>query len=255
LGLGLAEAFLKAECKVMVNGRIEAAVDKTLTRLHAKYGHGRVLGCAADVTQASQVQRLWDAAATRFGAVDIWINNAGLSHLYQPLWLIPTDTVAHVLATNVLGTIHGSHVAAQGMLAQGGGQIYNVEGVQALGSHPHATTYGTTQAALHYFTRALAADAQGTPLIVGAISPGLVVTELWAAQYAGQPEQWEQAKQQINRLGDRVETVAPYLAEKILANARNGAHIAWLTPLKIFTRTLQAAFTKRDLFGESALHA
>jgi hypothetical protein len=61
---------------------------------------------------------------------------------------------------------------------------------------------------------------------------------------------WEQAKRILNILGDRVETVSPYLADKVLANDQAGARIAWLTFPKIMSRFLTARFRKRDIFAD-----
>ncbi len=251
IGLGLADAFLQLGCNVMLNGRLEAAVDKTLTLLHAKHGHGRVLGYAGDVTRVEQMEALWSAAHSRFGQVDIWINNAGISHVYQPVWKLPAEWMGAVVNTNLLGTMYGSQVALRGMLAQGFGHIYNMEGFGGDGRRaPGGALYGATQSALRYFTRSLSAEAQDTPVKVSTLSPGLVVTELWAGQYVGLTERWERAKRMVNLLGDRVETVAPYLAQKVLANDKNGARIVWLTPPKIMARFLIAGFNKRDLFSD-----
>ncbi len=67
-------------------------------------------------------------------------------------------------------------------------------------------------------------------------------------QYQDRPEEWDQAKRIFNILADQVETVAPWLAEKILANRKSGTKITWLTRPKIISRFLMAGLRKRDLF-------
>ncbi len=76
----------------------------------------------------------------------------------------------------------------------------------------------------------------------------MVATKLITKQYEGYPEEWERVKGIFNLLSDRVETVTPWLAKKILANNKNGVTIAWLTRRKLLKRFLLAPFHKRNVF-------
>ena len=60
---------------------------------------------------------------------------------------------------------------------------------------------------------------------------------------------WERAKRVFNILADRVETVAPWLAQKVLDNEKNGARFTWLPRHKVLGRFLSAPLRKRDLFN------
>jgi short-subunit dehydrogenase len=142
-------------------------------------------------------------------------------------------------------------VALTGMLEQGSGSLYNMEGLGSDGRKVEGlTVYGTTKHALRYLTDALIAEVEGTSLLVGALRPGMVVTDMLTKQYEEQPEEWERAKGIFNILADRVETVAPWFADQILANSKNGARFVWLGRFKAMGRFLTAPFSKRDLFSE-----
>jgi hypothetical protein len=78
----------------------------------------------------------------------------------------------------------------------------------------------------------------------------MVMTKLVTAQYDERPEDWERAKRIFNIIGDRVETVAPWLAQQVLENHKHGARIRWLSRGKLIGRFLTAPFRKRDLFEE-----
>jgi hypothetical protein len=69
-------------------------------------------------------------------------------------------------------------------------------------------------------------------------------------QYRNEPERWEEAKRIFEILADRVETVAPWIADRVLANKKNGARIQWLSRGKVMVRFLTAPFVRRDVFGE-----
>lgn len=251
IGFGLSDAFLKRGCCLTISGRSQEAVDRAVADLGARHGTDRLHGYPCDVTDFEQVQALWNAARQQWGRVDIWINNAGIAHAQTPLWRQPPEEIAAVVETNLIGAMYGAKVAMKGMLGQGSGSIYNMEGLGSGGRRVEGlTAYGTTKAALTYVTDAMVQEAKGTPLIVGAIRPGMVATDMLTQQYKEQPERWEEAKRIFNILADRVETVAPWIAERVLANTKNGARIQWLSRGKVMGRFLTAPFAKRSVFDE-----
>jgi NAD(P)-dependent dehydrogenase (short-subunit alcohol dehydrogenase family) len=249
IGLGLAEAFLALDCQVVVNGRSAPSVERTVGLLSSRFPPDHVLGFAGDVTEYDQMQALWDTAAGHFGRVDIWVNNAGIRNPTRKFWEQTPEMMRRVVETNLTGCMYGSQVALRGMLAQGSGGLYNMEGLGSDGRKiAGLVLYGTTKYGLHYLTQALAEEVQDTPVIVGSLSPGMVVTDMLVKDYEGRPEDWERAKRVFNILADRVEKVAPWLVEKILANSKNGMRIKYLTRGKIFLRFVTAPFSHRDLF-------
>lgn len=248
IGYGLADEFLKQGCAVVISGRAAAAVESAAGRLAASHDPQRVLGLPCDVTQFEQIQALWAAAVQRFGRVDVWINNAGLAHPDIPFWEQPPDVLRSVVETNLTGMLYGCKVALLGLAAQpGGGAVYNFEG---FGSNGRARVglglYGSTKAAVRFFTRAVRLDAHDLPVKIGTISPGMVTTDMLVGQYGGRPAAWQSAKRVFNILAERVETVAPFIVERVL---RGELTIVWLTPGKVFLRFLTAPFNKRDLFA------
>lgn len=135
------------------------------------------------------------------------------------------------------------------MSEQGFGSLYNMEGLGSDGRIIKGMAlYGTSKSALSYLTKAVAKETQCTPILVGGLRPGMVVTKLITEQYEGHPEEWERAKKIFNILSDRVETVTPWLAKKILANRKNGKTIVWLTKRKLIKRFLSTPFRKRNVF-------
>jgi len=240
IGYALADAFLARGCAVVLNGRRQASLDDAVRRLGRKFSPERVAGWECDVGQEHQLQTLWDLATNRFGRIDIWINNAGVAHPRQRVWEHAPDLPRSVLETNLLGAIFGSRVAARGMLAQGSGSIYNMEGMGSDGRRVAGLVYyGTSKCGLHYFNECLVEDARGTPLTIGILRPGMVMTDMITRQYIGRPREWERAKRVFDILADQPEPVAKWLVERILRNRRQVVSLRYGTSSRIAVRTFR----------------
>lgn len=251
IGRGLAENFLARGCRVVISGRQPAAVAAAVAELAGRHGADRVGGRACEITEGAQLQALWDEAASRFSRVDIWINNAGVSAPRKALADTDEAVIHQVVTTNLAGLLLANRVALRGMRAQGGGQIWNMEGFGSGGQvQPGMCVYGATKRAVNYINKALQKELGGTGVQVCTLSPGIVVTDLLVGDYDPGSTEWEKSKKIFNILGDKVETVTPYLVDGILKADRSGARVAWLTTGKAFARFLTAGFNKRDLFSD-----
>ena len=167
--------------------------------------------------------------------------------------LADTDeaSIHQVVATNLAGLLLANRVALRGMRAQGAGQIWNMEGFGSGGQvQPGMCVYGATKRAVNYINKALQKEVGGSGVQVCTLSPGIVVTDLLMGDYDTASAEWEKSKKIFNILGDKVETVTPYLVDGILKANKSGARVAWLTTPKAFARFMTAGFNKRDLFSD-----
>lgn len=252
IGYGLADSFLERGCSVTISGRKEEDVVSASERLSKKYELERILGVACDVRDPDQVQTLWSEAATRFGSVDIWINNAGMSGPQTEVWEYTPTQVREVVETNLVGLIFGSQAAVKGMLQQGFGSIYNMEGMGSDGRmHDGLVLYGMTKYGLSYFTKGLVKETEGSSILVGSIRPGMIVTDMIKKQYIDRPEEWERAKRIFNVIASPLEEIAPWIVDRVLHNETSGVSIAYMSRGKLFLRFLSSPFKKRDLFDNS----
>ncbi len=234
IGEGLVREFVKLGCNTVYCGRSEAAI-------------AGALGVVADVTRREDVQRVWQSAAEAFGGVDIWINNAGMSPARRKLWELPAADLDATIGLNQTALAHTSAIVVAAMLEQGRGAVWNMEGFGSNGMmRVGLTTYGATKRAVTYLTSSLAKELDGTPVTAHHLSPGMVVTDLLTHDYT--PQELAEAKKIFNILADRVETVTPWLAAKVLAGAPNGGRVAWLTRRKAMWRFM-TAFRRRDVFA------
>lgn len=252
IGLGLATEFLKKGFSVVLSGRNEQNLQNAVSSLQEAYGGDKVAGQPCDVTNVKQVEALWDAALKLYGRVDIWINNAGITNPTKLLWEVAPSDIDSVINTNISGVIYGTQIALKGMIEQGAGQIYNMEG---FGSgdmmRVGMTLYGTTKRATRYFTESLVEEATDLPVQICTLGPGMVVTDFMLDDLRQLPEdKREETKIVYNMLADKVETVTPFLVEEILKNDKTGAKIDWLTMEKANARFEDEYYLNRDLLSE-----
>jgi len=248
IGYHLASAFLEQHCQVVLSGRFADTLEQAASQLRIIYPAGQLQTVVCDVSEFEQVNQLWKTAIAHFGKIDIWINNAGQGHHQSKSWDLETDLVNSIVQTNILGVMIGSKVAMQGMLEQGFGAIYNMEGLGSDGRTVNGLAiYGTTKAALRYFTQSLIKESANTPVLVGTLSPGMVMTDFITKQYTHDPKGWEKAKPIFNILADKPETVTAWMAPKIIANTKHGKSIVWLTQGKVIARFLGSLFHKRNV--------
>jgi NAD(P)-dependent dehydrogenase (short-subunit alcohol dehydrogenase family) len=233
----------------MVSGRSSEGVEKAIKELQSMDPEAPVFGQPCDVRDPEQLKVLWDEAMSRFGKIDIWINNAGLSGPQKMTWELAPEQVKEVVDTNILGVVFGSQIAVRGMLSQGFGNLYNMEGMGGDGRILEGLiSYGMTKSGVNYFTKGLAQETKGRSIIVGSLSPGMVTTSFLTDHYKDRPEEFERAKRIFNIIANRAEDVAPWLADKILENEKSGIRISYMSRWKYLFRFLSAPFSKRELF-------
>jgi len=248
IGFGLARCFLERGCNVVINGCSPESTRKAMEQLQGYPEH--LSAVSADISSRDDVVRLYDEAVSRFGRVDIWINNAGIGHEMKSAWEVDYGELSRVLRVNIDGAVAGTIIAFQRMKEQGGGKIFNMEGLGSEGFMLDGMTiYGTTKCAVTYFTRSFAHEARGSSVQIGTISPGMVVTDMLLRTVSDGSAESLKKKKFFNIMADEVETVAPFLTEKILAATAQSPKIRWLSKPRMIRKILVAPFRKRNLFS------
>jgi short-subunit dehydrogenase len=249
IGFSMATEFLRAGCNVTLSGRGEALPEATSASLSLFKGKYIYVPC--NVQKKASLQNLWDASLEKWSRIDIWINNAGQNTPHMFSWETGETYTENIIETNITGMIYGSQISAAGMIKQGHGAIYSMEG---LGSNNmiqlKTILYGTTKHALTYFMKGLAKELEGTGIIAGRLSPGMMLTDFITKTPDGEQSEViadEKFRKIFNILADKPENVAKFFIPRILTNTKNNAQIAWLTNRKATWRFLTAGFRKDRL--------
>lgn len=248
IGFAMARAFLRKGNKVVISGRKSPAVEEAVQKLAKESSADNVAGFTCDVTRFTQVQALWKQTEKKFGAIDIWVNNAGISNMQNMPWELSAQEIRAVVETNVLGEMFGSKVAMQGFTKQGYGAVYNMEGMGADGRSnvKGLSIYGATKAGLRYFNNCLAAEITNPRIIAGSMQPGMVLTDMVTGQYEGKPEDWSRVKRIFDVISSDVNQVADWLTDKMLTNQKNGTRFSFSNSLRIFSRFLLMPFRQKE---------
>jgi NAD(P)-dependent dehydrogenase (short-subunit alcohol dehydrogenase family) len=252
LGRCLAHGFAAAGCSVFITGRELATARAAAAAIAAETGAAAFAGFG-DSGSWPDLARLAEEAAAAMGGIDIWVNNAGINQGRGMVWELSPEDMERVLRTDLLGAMLGAK-AAIGAMREAGGWVWFVEGHGSDGRiMPGLSGYGTAKRGLGYLWRALAREAEdaGLKVKVGAVSPGIMITDFVRGSLAQEdPERRKKTISVFNILADKPETVASYLVPRMLAARRNGTLIAWLTGAKASWRFLTAPIAKRRVIEE-----
>jgi len=248
LGKVLASEFLDRNCRVFITGREKKAVDAALAELTRGRAKAFIGGGEGDSGSPTDTERLAEEASTFLGGIDHWIQNAGVNQEPGRVWELAADEVERVARIDLLGPLHAAKIAWPHLEASGG-FLWMMEGHGSDGRIMSGLSlYGTMKRGVAYLWRALAKEAEGTRVRVGGLSPGIMATDFILQNKEKEtPERWARSLKFLNILVDKPETVAAFLAPRILEAKENGQRIAWLTTPIILGRFISAPFVKRTI--------
>lgn len=140
---------------------------------------GRAIVERADVSLASDAERLVESALAAFGRVDVLVNNAGITRDTLVLRMKDEDWDS-VLNTNLKGAFHLIRAVARPMMKQRSGRIINIASVVALSGNAGQANYVSAKAGLIGLTKSVAREFAPRHITVNAVAPGFVATDMTA---------------------------------------------------------------------------
>ena len=179
-GIGAATAGLLAErgAAVVVSGRDQERLKAAVKALEVD-GH-RVLGVVADAARREDAERLVEAAREQFGRLDIVVNNAGMTR-DALLVRMKDDDWDRVMDTNLKGAFLMTRAAGRVMMRQRSGRIINISSTAGVMGNAGQANYSAAKAGLIGLTKATARELAHWNILVNAVAPGLIETDMTAA--------------------------------------------------------------------------
>ncbi len=174
IGRATAIAFAQEGARVVVSGRRDEAGQNLVTELRRLDAEAEYVN--ADVRHEDDVRDLVNKTLTRFGRLDIAVNNAGTEGSRGPVTEETAESYATTFDTNVLGVLLSMKYELRVMLRQGSGCIVNVSSAYGRIGAPGASVYVASKHAVEGLTKAAALEAAESGVRVNVVAPGTTDT-------------------------------------------------------------------------------
>ncbi|MEM2104146.1 MAG: glucose 1-dehydrogenase [Candidatus Bathyarchaeia archaeon] len=198
-GIGRATAvlFAKEGAKVAVVDCNKDSGEETVKII--RQSGGEAVFIYADVSKASDVQKMVETVVGKYGAIDILFNNAGIN-LALPITELPEETWDEIINTNLKGVFLCSKNVIPIMKRQGSGIIINMGSSSALVGVPYFGAYSASKGGILALTRTMALEVAPFKIRVNCICPGMVETPL-------SKRTWEKMRISEEKRGERAKSI------------------------------------------------
>jgi 3-oxoacyl-[acyl-carrier protein] reductase len=173
IGYAIAQALAGAGARVAILARDGAKAETAARSL----GDGGARGYSCDVADAAQVEQAVETVERDFGQIDVLVNNAGTTK-DNLLFRISEEDWNTVLDVNLKGAFLMTKHAARGMIKRRWGRIVNITSVVGIAGNKGQSNYTASKAGLIGFTKAVSKELASRNVLVNAVAPGFIDTEL-----------------------------------------------------------------------------
>jgi len=218
IGHETARRFLEEGARVTICGRNAETLEAARAAL-AKSTGGEVHAVVADMTREADVARVVDGAKQRFGGVDILVNNAG--QMYSGRFEAMNEAgLKEQLDTKLFGFLRAIRLVHPLMKAKRWGRIVNIIGGAGKEPDPYMFGSGITNSALLNITKSLSTEFGEDGILVNAVCPGWVDTNLWRRNAQGLASELNvKSEEEARRLAARKNSLNRFGKPEELANA------------------------------------
>jgi 3-hydroxy acid dehydrogenase / malonic semialdehyde reductase len=220
IGAACAKLFASEGARLLLLARREDKLAMLVAELVASgidRSHLHLL--TADVRDRSHIVSVLSGLPTDWQAIDILINNAGLSRGLTKLQEGEIDDWEEMIDTNIKGLLYVTRAVVPGMVARGRGHVVNLGSIAGHQTYPQGNVYCGTKAAVRSISEGLKIDLLGTPVRVTSIDPGLVDTEFSTVRFHGDTTRAAKVYEGLQPL------TAEDIAETILFCLNRPAHV------------------------------
>lgn len=206
IGRSCAVKFAETGARLILTARRKERLDALARELETQT---RVLPLQLDVSDHKAVEKVLGGLPKEWQAVDVLVNNAGLSRGLDKLHEGKLQDWEEMIDTNVKGLLYVSRAIIPGMVSRAKGTIINIGSIAGHEVYPRGNVYAATKHAVNALTKGLRMDLMDTPLRVCTVDPGLVETEFSMVRFRGDAEKAKVVYQNLEPLtpDDVAETV------------------------------------------------
>ena len=217
IGRGIVEALSQAGANIVVAGRRTELGEKTVKEV-AESNHVEAIFVTADITKPEDIQKVIDTTVSRFGRIDILVNNSGIVH-HENAETVSRENWRRVMDVNLDALFFMSQAAGRVMIKQNSGCIVNISSnSDRLVMTPQTQTgYNASKAGVDMVTKCLAYEWAKYNIRVNAIAPGYVKTDILPEKETEDGRRWSDIWHSMIPMGrmglpEEIGALALYLA-------------------------------------------
>lgn len=190
IGRAIVSMLLARGDRVAFTGTSTAGVSTAARACGDECGDdARVAGLVCDVRDPASVEAAMGAAVTRFGGLDVLVNNAGVG-VGAPVEVLTHDEWSRIIGVNLTGVFNCCHAAIPHLKARGAGWIVNISSLSSTGPFAGGAAYTAAKAGVNVFTEALMQELRPDNIRVSLVLPGSVATHFAGREPGGHDDDW-----------------------------------------------------------------
>ena len=196
IGLAVARGFAREGANVVINGFGQPEeIEKERSGIESEFGV-KAHYSGADMSKPDEIAAMVREAETRFGSLDVLVNNAGVQHV-SAIEEFPPEKWDQIIAINLSAAFHATRAAVPGMKARKWGRIINTASAHALVASPFKSAYVAAKHGIAGLTKTVALELATFGVTCNAISPGYVWTPLVERQIPDQMKTREMTRDEV----------------------------------------------------------
>lgn len=239
IGEACARAFAREGARLLLAARRMGRLEAAAAEIASETGVPIHL-LPLDVRDQAAVERAITGLPAEWRAIEILVNNAGLSRGLDKLHEGLLSDWEEMIDTNVKGLIYVTRDVLRGMVERGRGHIINIGSVAGHESYPGGNVYCATKAAVRALTAGLRMDTVGTPIRVSTVDPGMVDTEFSLVRFHGDAERAKKVYTGVKPLS------GADVADVVVFIATRPAHVNVAEVLLLPEAQASATIVRRD---------
>lgn len=194
IGLAIARALLERGMQVTITGRSEVDLQRAAATLAAG---DKLHAVSADVRDENAARRIVSDTVSRFGGLDVLVNNAGVGRMANVADMTP-ETWREVIDTNLTGVFYCTHAALPELRRRGGGYVINISSLAGKNAFIGGAAYCASKSGLNAFSEALMQEVRYDNIRVSYVMPGSVSTTFGNRSDSGEAD-WKLSPDDVAR--------------------------------------------------------
>lgn len=201
MGYAIAKKFIENNVTTCIIGRNQKKLDNAREQLGPL-----CIPISFDVTAWGRIPELVNDITSRYGDIDVLVNNAGI-HLKKGLFEVGDDDFQRVISTNLVSVFSMTREISKKMVQRGKGSIINISSMAAHYGIPKVIAYTASKAGVEGMTRALAVELSPKGIRVNCIAPGFIKTDMSSSALDSDPERKSKvfSRTPMGKLGEPID--------------------------------------------------